>query len=52
MKAEYKKEILFIIYTVTVLILAAIYFTVPERKDFIEFQFKWWRELVDVIAFF
>lgn len=52
MKAEYKKEIPLIIYILTVLVLAAIYFTVPERKDFIEFQFTWWRELVDVIGFF
>ena len=52
MKAEYKKEILFIIYILTALILAVIYFTVPERRDFIEFQFKWWRELVEAIASF
>ena len=44
MRDEGNKDILFVLYILAVLILAVIYFTVPERKEFIEFQFKWWKE--------
>ena len=47
MKAESGKDLLFIAYVVIVIILALIYFTVPERKEFIEFQTGWWRELFE-----
>ena len=39
-----KKDMLFVLYIVTVLVLAVIYFSVPERKEFIEFHVKWWKE--------
>jgi hypothetical protein len=44
MKAEGKKDILFVLYILTVLILTVIYFSVPERQEFIDFQVKWWSE--------
>lgn len=50
MKSERKKDIYFAIYIILVITLAAIYFTVPERKDFIEFQVKWWGEFRDVLV--
>ncbi len=43
------KEILFIIYIFTVLILAVIYFTVPEREIFLENQIEWWGEMLGVL---
>ena len=43
------KEILFIVYILTVLILAVIYFTVPERALFIENQIEWWSEMLGVV---
>jgi len=45
MKAENRKDIFFIIYIVTVFFLALIYFAVPERKEFLEFNMRWWKEL-------
>ena len=42
-------SILFILYILTVLVLAVIYFTVPERKEFFDFQVKWWGEMWQVI---
>ena len=49
MKENAKKERLFILYILTVLVLAVIYFTVPERKEFFDFQVKWWSEMWQVI---
>ena len=37
---------------VTIVILATIYFTVPERKDFFEFQLQWWREFREAFLSF
>ena len=49
MKENAKKDVLFIIYILTVLVLAIIYFTVPERKEFLDFQLKWWSEMWRVL---
>ncbi len=49
MKENSKKDVQFILYILTVLILAVIYFTVPERKEFLDFQLKWWGEMWQVI---
>ena len=49
MKNNAIKERLFILYILTVLVLAIIYFTVPERKEFLDFQLKWWGEMWRVI---
>jgi len=45
MRDEHRKDTLFVLYIVAVLILAVIYFSVPERNEFIEFHVKWWKEL-------
>jgi hypothetical protein len=50
MKAEGGKDIYFILYLIIVLILAVIYFTVPERALFIDNQLKWWKEMLEVIV--
>ena len=44
MKAEKKENIFFVFYILIVLVLAAIYFSVPERREFIGFNMKWWQE--------
>lgn len=45
MKGEGKNGLFFLIYIAVVAVLALIYFTVPERADFIDFQVRWWKEL-------
>lgn len=50
MKTEGKKDIYFILYLIIALILALIYFTVPERALFIDNQLKWWGEMWEVIV--
>ena len=44
MKEEQKKDILLVLYMLTVLILAVIYFSVPERILFMENTIQWWSE--------
>jgi len=44
MKDDQKKNFIFIAFIITVIILAVIYFSVPERSKFIENQLKWWAE--------
>jgi hypothetical protein len=44
MKAEDRENIFFIIFILIVLVMAVIYFMVPERPLFFENQIKWWRE--------
>ncbi len=44
MKAETRKDIHFVVFIIIILVLALVYFTVPERTDFIEFQKGWWKE--------
>lgn len=51
-KEERRKDIVFILYILTVLILAVIYFSVPERTLFLENQMKWWGEFWEVIKTF
>jgi hypothetical protein len=50
MKEETWNEILFTAFIIVIVFLALIYFTVPERTDFIEFQKGWWKELWLVIT--
>ena len=52
MKSEREKDIYFAIYMIAVIVLAVIYFTVPERTGFIDFQFKWWGEFREVLMSF
>ena len=49
MKPETRDNIIFILFLIVVLILAVIYFTVPERKIFLENQIKWWSELWSMV---
>ncbi len=51
-KEEQGKDIVFILYILTVLILAVIYFSVPERALFLENQMKWWGEFWEMIKTF
>ena len=52
MKEERKKDILLICYVLAVAALAVLYFSVPERKDFFDFQLKWWGEMLQAVASF
>ncbi len=52
MKQDKQKDIYFAIYMIVVIILAVIYFTVPERESFIEFQARWWGEFRQVFLSF
>lgn len=49
MKEEQGNTILFAVYMIIVLVLAVIYFTVPERSDFFNYQLQWWGQMWDVI---
>jgi hypothetical protein len=44
MTEEQKKNILFTVFIYVIIILAVVYFTVPERAEFFENQLKWWNE--------
>ncbi len=52
MKKEFGRDMVFVLYILTVLALVIIYFSVPERVLFIENALKWWREFRDVIITF
>jgi hypothetical protein len=39
-----RKDIIYVLFILIILIMAVIYFTVPERASFIENQLKWWGE--------
>ncbi len=39
-----RKDILYYLFIIIILIMAVIYFTVPERASFIKNQLKWWGE--------
>ena len=52
MKKDRGRDILFSVYLLAVLSLAFIYFTVPERRLFIENQLEWWEGMWDVIQSF
>ncbi len=43
------KDILFGLYFLSVILLAIIYFTVPERGLFIENQLQWWNEMWEIL---
>ena len=46
MKEESKKDLFFILYILVVLILAVIYFSVPDRAVLIENTVKWWKDIL------
>ena len=43
-KLRDSQDILYILYILIIVVMAAIYFTMPERASFIEHQLKWWGE--------
>ena len=46
---EQSKDILFLFFILTVLVLSVLYFSVPERVFFMENEINWWLELWDVL---
>lgn len=44
-----KTNIILFIYLIIIIILAVIYFSVPERELFLENQMEWWREFFGLI---
>jgi hypothetical protein len=44
------KDIYFILYLIGVVIMAIIYFSVPEREAFLENQVQWWSEMWEVVT--
>jgi len=46
---ERSKNIVFLLFIFTVLILSVVYFSVPERVLFMENQIKWWSQLWDIV---
>lgn len=49
MSTAKKKNFLFAIMLLVVLVLAVIYFTVPERVRFLQGQLSWWRALAGLV---
>jgi hypothetical protein len=52
MTEKQKNDFLFIVFIVTVIILAVLYFSIPERSNFIEYQLTWWKEFREVFMGF
>ncbi len=42
----------FMLYMLTIIVLAVIYFSVPERAVFFDFQMRWWNEMIAVVRSF
>jgi len=40
-----KRDIIFWIYLVIIIVLSIIYFSMPERKEFISNTIEWWKEM-------
>ncbi len=49
MEENRSKDIIFILFIVTVLILSVLYFSVHERALFMENQIEWWEEFWDFV---
>ncbi len=41
------KDIIFVLFILTVMVLTAVYFSVPERVVFMDNQVNWWTEFWD-----
>jgi len=50
MKPENKQNIFFVLFAGAVLVMALIYFSVPERMEFIDFNMRWWKEFFGVLG--
>ena len=40
-----RKDIVFWIYILCVVVLSILYFSMPERKEFINNTIQWWKEM-------
>ena len=49
-ESEVRKRTFFVLYIITIGIMAIIYFSVPEREAFLENQVQWWSELWEVVT--
>ena len=49
-KSEVRKSTFFILYIIAIIIMAVIYFSVPEREAFLENQVQWWSEMWEVVT--
>ncbi|UCH43934.1 MAG: hypothetical protein JSV11_06350 [Nitrospiraceae bacterium] len=52
MTEEQKKDYLYFLFIITVIMLAVLYFTVPERSMIIENQMQWWKEFKETFLGF
>ena len=52
MKEDKGNRVLSVLYIAAVVILAVLYFMVPERKEFIRFELTWWGEFIAILASF
>ena len=43
-----RQDIWYILYILIIVVMAVIYFTMPERGAFIDHQFKWWGEFFEL----
>jgi len=50
MKSENRQNIFLLLFIGAVLVMAVIYFAVPERKELIEFNIEWWRDFFSVMG--
>jgi len=48
--SEVRKNTFFIMYIIAIVIMAVIYFSMPERKSFFEYQKKWWSGMWEVVT--
>ncbi len=44
-----QRDIVFLLFISAVLILSALYFSVPERVLFMENEIRWWSEFWEVV---
>ena len=48
MTGEAKQEVLFMLFLAVVILLACIYFLLPERTAFFEFEMQWWSAFMEM----
>ena len=42
-----RKDVFQILYILLIVVMAVIYFSMPERASFIDHQLKWWGEFFE-----
>lgn len=52
MKKRDRQDPYFMLYMLTIIVLAVVYFSVPERAVFFDFQMRWWNEMGAVVRSF